>query len=375
MEELLSETACQSTGCFLDSYSPARRRCRVLMLCFYIYVAGFDSISDLVAWGAFLKNGFGHPLLPIPPLWSIMWGTFAITGLLLALASSSHEVMKIFHLKGNFCLSHAELMPLVGLLLEDIPMLVLTFLYGLSQYTCSTRSITESNDALVPILISSIATALATFWRLILTLLKLRERDREGVSPHHHTKDSLNIQSTPRRHSCCLKHFLLCCYKTSLLLFGAAVFLLSLIVVGVVTYLMVQRNPYLIHRPHDPLMILSSYPSQSALTNVSTVVENGRMEVLYGNHCHILFQYMSSKHKIVYNFADIGSGNGSHCNTGKKATACLDKCTNLFYGSYKTSDGEHVEKFHEMCLASYVILPHISTRPEWKRDMEISCVT
>lgn len=347
------------------------------MLCFYIYVAGFDSVSDLVAWGAFLKSGFGHPLLPIPPLWSVLWGTFAITGLLLALASSSHEVMKIFHLKRNFCLSHAELMPLVGILLEDIPMLVLAFLYGLSQYTCSTRAITESYDALVPILISSIATALATFWRLILTLLKLREKGNmnNDTSPRHHTKGSLNIQHTPRRLAYSLKNFFMCCYKMGLCLFGAAVFLLSLIVVGVVTYLMVQKNPYLIHRPQDPLMILSSYPSQSILTNVSAVMEKERVGVLHGNHCHILFQYMSISHKIVYNFADIDSGNGSHCDVGERATACLDKCTNLFYGSYKTLEGGQVEKFHDLCLASYVILPHISTRPEWNRDIVVGCVT
>ena len=175
MEELLSGAVVQSSELLFDSYSPSRTKCRVILLVIYIYIAGFDSISDLIAWGSFLKVGFDHPLLPTPMLWSITWGVFAVAGLILALLSTSHEVIKMFHFKGSFCKSHVELMPLVGLLLEDVPMLVLTSLYGLSQYTCSTRDIIESSDALVPILISSIGTALATFWRLILTLVTFKK--------------------------------------------------------------------------------------------------------------------------------------------------------------------------------------------------------
>ena len=121
MEELLSDAVIQSSEFILDSYAPSRTKCRVVLLIIYIYIAGFDSISDLIAWGSFLKVGFAHPLLPTPLLWSMVWGLFALAGLALAMMSTSHEIMKLFHLKGSFCRTHVELMPVAGLLLEDVP--------------------------------------------------------------------------------------------------------------------------------------------------------------------------------------------------------------------------------------------------------------
>ena len=386
MEDLLSDTFCKSTGCFVDTYSPARVRWRVLLLCTYIYVAGFDSVSDLVAWGAFLKQGFGHPLLPVPALWSAAWGLFAITGLALALVSTMHEVVRLFELKGgighkNFCQSHAELMPLLGLLLEDVPMLVLALLYGLSQYTCSAHSVANSKDVLVPVLISSIATLLATLWRLILTLVKLRERTGDttctSTNPSSDSKDMANDPCCKSISRCTsklsfLRQLVTCCYKTFLLVFGSAVFLLSLLVMSIVVYLMVRQDLHVIHRPHDPLMIFTVSPTHSII-NVSMVTENERVSTLHGDYCLITFQYMPTKHKIVYNFADINSHNGSACAEGRKATSCLGRCTNLFYGSYEKTETGRVEKFHEVCLAAHVIVPHVTTTPEWDEDMRTEC--
>ena len=214
MEELFSEAVVQSSEFFLDTYSPSRTKCRVILLIVYIFIAGFDSISDLIAWGSFLKVGFGHPLLPTPVLWSVMWGLFAVAGLLVAMVSTCHEVMKMFHLKGSFCKSHVELMPLVGLLLEDVPMLVLVFLYGLSQYTCSSPAITESSDALVPILISSIATALATSWRLILTVMRFKKNNSRKVDGTS-TIIQKNVYTHHIKRACRLKCLIRCCYKLS----------------------------------------------------------------------------------------------------------------------------------------------------------------
>ena len=388
MAELLSEAVFKSGEFLLDSYSPTRTNCRVILLCIYIYIAGFDSVSDLVAWGSFLKVGFGHPLLPIPPLWSAVWGLFAVSGLLLAMVSTSHEVMSIFHLKGSFCKSHAEMMPLVGLLFEDIPMLVLALLYGLSQYTCSGRTITESSDALVPILISSIATALATFWRLILTLLKLRknkDETRGGNGTETETATDTgggnnSIQNgtqslvVPGKQLCSLRCLFRCCYKTAIFIFGATVCLFSIMVVVIVTYLMRRENHYLIHRPRDPLLIFTSRPSTRVLVNASTVIDNGSASVLYDNHCLVLFQYQPSQHRVVYNFAEVGTGNNSQCDIGRVAVGCRGQFSNLFYGSYKFSgaNGE-VERLHEVCLAVHVILPHITSRPVWDPGLVVRC--
>ena len=294
--------------------------------------------------------GFGHPLLPIPPLWSAVWGLFAVSGLLLAMVSTSHEVMSIFHLKGSFCKSHAEMMPMVGLLFEDIPMLVLALLYGLSQYTCSGRAITESSDALVPILISSIATALATFWRLILTLLKLRKNKDETRGGNETETETATETATetgggndsiqnwtqslvaPGKQLCSVRCLIRCCYKTAMFIFGATVCLLSIMVVVIVTYLMLRENPYLIHRPRDPLLIFTSRPSTRALVNASTVIDNGSVSILYDSHCLVLFQYQPNQHRVVYNFAEVGTGNNSQCDTGRVAVGCRAQFSTCFTG-------------------------------------------
>ena len=358
MEELLSDVVVQSSEFILDSYAPSRTKCRVILLLIYIYIAGFDSISDLVAWGSFLKIGFAHPLLPTPLLWSVVWGLFALTGLGLAMMSTSHEIMKLFHLKGSFCQTHVELMPVAGLLLEDVPMLVLVSLYGLSQYTCSTGSIIASSDTLVPILISSIGTALATFWRLMLTLLRFREMrgkkksggrhlagitnnqdnssncDNKRVSPSFefemlarnvtrsgcggsnvketHTQRHPNPQCSGRHNRFnSMKLWVQNCYKGFIFLFGLAICLLSILVVVGVSYLMVEQNPLFVHRPHDPLMIFApSAPCPHPLANISDVIDNNnRVTLIYENRCLLVFQYKAEQHVIVYNFGDVNTTN------------------------------------------------------------------
>ena len=378
MEELFSEAVVQSSEFFLDTYSPSRTKCRVILLIVYIFIAGFDSISDLIAWGSFLKVGFGHPLLPTPVLWSVMWGLFAVAGLLVAMVSTCHEVMKMFHLKGSFCKSRVELIPLVGLLLEDVPMLVLAFLYGLSQYTCSSPAITESSDALVPILISSIATALATSWRLILTLMKFKKNNSRKVDGTSAIIQK-NVYTHRIKRVCRLKCLIRCCYKTFLFLLSLAICILSVLVVVAVTYLMVQKNPYFIHRPHDPLMVFTPYPTPQALANVSTLIDSKRMSILHENHCLLVLQYRASQHKVVYNFADTGreNDNSSQCNVGVSAIQCQKQLSDLFYGSYRNISGTtsgDTEIFHETCLAVFVVLPRVAAKPEWDTGLDVKCV-
>ena len=348
MEELLSDAVIQSSEFILDSYALSRTKCRVvLLIIIYIYIARFDSISDLIAWGSFLKVGFAHPLLPTPLLWSMVWGLFALAGLALAMMSTSHEIMKLFHLKGSFCRTHVELMPVAGLLLEDVPMLVLASLYGLSQYTCSTKSIIASSDALVPILISSIGTALATFWRLMLTLLRFRDQggkmdgeratrisancrninSNSSYADKHKgsstletqtqkvTESSSNVEGTHKQrhtntrcqrshctHRCSLRQLLQICYKIFISLFGLAICILSILVVAGVTYLMVEQNPLFVHRRRDPLVIFApsdSSPLPHPLANISYVIDNDRVTLTYENRCLLVFQYKATQHKVV----------------------------------------------------------------------------
>ena len=436
MEELLSDTVVQSSEFILDSYAPSRTKCRVILLLIYIYIAGFDSISDLVAWGSFLKIGFGHPLLPTPLLWSFVWGLFALAGLALAMMSTSHEIMRLFHLKGSFCRSHVKLIPVAGLLLEDVPMLVMASLYGLSQYTCSTGSIMASSNALVPILISSVGTALATFWRLMLTLLhfrgqgqkKIRRRettrlvnspvfnrdlsnsDKTGSSltpgvsdmttraPNGENRTSTKAvgtlaveMRTPKgRHSntncsglstsrCSLKWWLQNCYKVLIFLFGLALCVLSILVVVGVIYLMVEQNPLLVHQPSDPLMIFTSSnsaPWPHPLVNISNVIDNYRVTLMYESRCQLVFKYQAKQHRIVYNFADMNvieesteakrsSSEREKHNEREKGEWCEERLSNLFYGSYRDREngGSDVEVFHELCLAVHLVLPPVTAEP------------
>ena len=436
MEELLSDTVVQSSEFILDSYAPSRTKCRVILLLIYIYIAGFDSISDLIAWGSFLKIGFGHPLLPTPLLWSFVWGLFALTGLVLAMMSTSHEIMRLFHLKESFCRSHVELILVAGLLLEDVPMLVMASLYGLSQYTCSTGSIMASSDALVPILISSVGTALATFWRLMLTLLHFRSQGQKKISRRGtrkfvnspvHNRDlsngdktgssltpgisdmttkapngenrtltkavgTLAVEMTPKgRHSstnwsglstsrCSLKWWLQNCYKVFIFLFGLAICVLSILVVVGVIYLMVEQNPLLVHQPRDPLMIFTSSnsaPWPHPLVNVSNVIDNDRVTLMYESRCQLVFKYQAKQHRIVYNFADINvsgesieakrsSSEREKNNEKEKGEWCEERLSDLFYGSYRDREsggGGDVEVFHELCLAVHLVLPPVTAEP------------
>ena len=417
MEELLSDAVLQSSEFLLDSYAPSRTKCRVILLLIYIYIAGFDSISDLIAWGSFLQVGFGHPLLPTPLLWSAVWGLFSVAGLALALMSTSHEVMKLFHPKGSFCQSHVELMPLAGLLLEDLPMLVMASLYGLSQYTCSTGSIIASSDALVPILISSVGTALATFWRLMLTVLRLREQrerrrgrsdatnppktQKNVINSSNHSKieektgkvstseignvsrsgcsdggNVVNIDSAPS--GCGLGCWLHTFYKSFIFLFGLAICLLSVLVVTAVSYLMVQQNPPFVHRPRDPLLIFapsSSTPWPHPLANLSTVIDNDRVTLAYEERCLLVLQYRAEQHRIAYNFAAgvEGSGGWGERDWGERGVWCKERLSDLFYGSYRDREAPpgHVERFHRVCLAVRVVLPHITARPVWDPALEV----
>ena len=343
--------------------------------------------------------------------------------------STSHEVMKLFHLKGSFCRTHVELMPVAGLLLEDVPMLVLASLYGLSQYTCSTGSIIASSDALVPILISSIGTALATFWRLMLTLLRFRDQggkiggerttpisancrninSNSSYADKHKgsstletptrrvTGSSSNVEGTHKqehtntqcqrsdctRSRCSLMRWLQTCYKIFIFLFGLAICILSILVVVGVTYLMVEQNPLFVHRPRDPLVIFSpsdSSPSPHPLANISDVIDNDRVALTYENRCLLVFQYKATQHKIVYNFADIntseehikakGTSGNVEGRMGEMGTWCEERLSDLFYGSYR--DGESgVEVFHELCIAVHVVLPQVTAKPVRDSGLEI----
>ena len=207
----------------LSEFSPSWVFLQILLFLFSTGLSVFNTITDWKVVLNFERVGFNNPLVPRSIHWLRAWYIFASLGTLLAVISIFHEGVDILHMvyhsyKKHCCkqrvkvsikLENCELeeklleeddededevindpckfcyklgwnvttrnetLGAIILWFQDVPMLTLAILYGLSQSSCKVPDTRDVTPILLDVGISAVAATLASFWRLLFSFVRL----------------------------------------------------------------------------------------------------------------------------------------------------------------------------------------------------------
>ena len=186
-------------GCVAAFYKRDSKKCflvRFALLCINLALSVFDCYTDFKVWRTLTNEGFQHPLLEFPPGWATAWLVFTVLGTITAFLVALNEVSLLWdYYKKDACRSctgagfnfvtRSEALTLINIIVEDLPLLVLTILYGATRYSCNhpTPSDGHKSSILIAVLLSSLASLADVGWTFLRGQFRImvrcyRDRDR-----------------------------------------------------------------------------------------------------------------------------------------------------------------------------------------------------
>lgn len=385
-------------------FSPQYVMWRIILFFICFCITAFDCYSDWHVWISVRETGYNHPLLKIPTQWTTSWFVFSTFGTVTALLYILNELSGVVFLyckytsfsgnpkKADICrpctargcnfITRAEVLALVNITSEDLPLLVLSLIFAAAQVSCSHPTPEDNSAILKLVFISSLASLLDVGFGSLRYLFRLSQRacnDRKKtICCSKEVRRSVREnQLYPKQHQ--MKWCLIFHSAALALIYGLT------ICVSVTAIAMTQHKDVLTGSlfvdPSQKLGIYRSYPHDQLLINVSTVIdhENGACLTeefaLSTNQtliCDLAFIHKSEEGQIHFNYAQSNySKNATMHNPDSSEPT--DKCAvfyrRIFLGHL--SNGR-VKRFDEVCLG-VLILPDSNALLQREKNISTHC--
>lgn len=325
----------------------------------------FDCYTDFKVWMTLRDKGFEHPFLQLPPSWVTAWLVFAVLGTITAFFIVLNEISLLLdqcNLDLCCCLctvfgcnfvTRSEALTLINIIVEDLPLLILTILLAASRYSCNDPVPSDTSSILKAVLLSSVASAGFVGWTFLRGMFRILIRCCRQRNHFHHSEKDEKLDANelyPREHNmglCMAIHTILT------LLFHVLTLILSF---GTIVLAIVLLNHGRVGNldPSKELNVYLKYPNDQVhdLTTTSAIIQTGSEEFCYNItsvQCTLLLKYDSEDHQLEFNLAPISK------NKHESESGCADylKDNDVFLGHDTGSEG--VKKFKETCLASLLI--------------------
>lgn len=313
-----------------DDYGDKEPRPTSLLI-LTIVVGIFDTITDWIAW-----TSLRYSLLKVPDALQYVWLGSTIAGTVLLVIVSTKDV--IYYLNrysvSSWVQNHgwiqncgwilSEFLLFLNLILEDLPILVMTYIYVIIQTICQQFDQTLDADnfykGYLGLFSSALLTCLAIASRTFTCFRMCFTRGCcQCCCPHLSKKVKLCLQKT------CLKCYLTVFFCLYLLFFGiflAAPFFAFFIQLGILGNNTVDWNI-----AHSDL-VASGNNRGMMLSDTETLVKNGSLFVTEAFHrnstmtTYCLAYFELQPLRIAFNVAHINPYNSTSCVCNADSTPC-----------------------------------------------------
>lgn len=379
---LLAFSKVTGFGCATRVYSSHCLVWRILLLFVNLSLSTFDCYSDWHVWVTIREIGFNHPLLQIPTHWTRAWLVFISVGTATAglyVLNELSGVLLFYHQyrnpdrdadKADLCrpciargcnyITRAEVIALVNITLEDLPLLVLSLVFAAVKYSCN-HPTPEDNSAISSLVfVSSLASFLDVGWSLLRFIFRMGLR---ACSHHIKTKVTKSRKWRSTTHQLYPKHrkmkLCLTCHSITLMLVYGLTIGISVTAIALTQHRGALTGMFLVDSSQE-LSIYRSYPQEQLLINVSTIMDNENGVCLKeaftlpdnSNQtltCDLVFLHSQGEGKIFFNY-DVNTTNST--NSHDSTHNCATYYEGMFLGHYTT---EGVRRFDETCLGVLIL--------------------
>ena len=407
---------------------------RVILFCLTLALRAFDCYTHWRVWLTIRDSGLEHPLLSIPTQWTKAWFAFTCIGTTSAGLYIVNEISGVIAFYREYrkkrvtdlCVpcsavgfnyvTRVEILSLVNISLEDLPLLTLSLVFAAAQYSCNSPTPSDNRSLLNAVFYSSLASLLQVVWcltRFLFHLLvracnrcKMRSKPsrsssrsgsknekepEEGEEMKRKMKEKeLELEETDSKVRRRQLYPTKCCRMKCCVVFHSVALLVVCgltICISVTAITLTKHEGVLSETFFDPdqqLSIYQTHPQQRLLLNVSNVIDSKNAgvclrEVFHlptnGSNdttlCDIIFRYKNGR--IHFNYIEVIAENGSNSSTimQESMERCSEYYTGLFLG-HITEDG--VKRFEDSCVGT-LVLPNNNALLERKEYLPVDCDT
>ena len=342
-------------GCFQE---PLCRRFRMLLLILNISLSVFDTVTDWYVWVTVKNEGLDHPLLKLTDVWVWLWFLFTLLGTLTAVIVVINEIslmMSLLCFKGeadnilcNVCticgfnyVTMSELLALINLCVEDLPLQVMSLLIDGIGYTCHHPMLTDSDRSkiVIAVFVSSLASILDVGWclvrlstRLFIVYCSVKARNR--ATSLSYTEDNFLYANDLDGGKCLYVSFFMIPHFIGGLIFNVLTFLLSL--GAFVVSVSILNNSGLIPNYNRELGVYNNFADPKWLSDVSNI-SNAGMNISLDEvpGCTLNIYYDRDEKELDYKLLVYGTSQAQD----NKYTYCRKLYNDLFLG-HNTTSGE-----------------------------------
>ena len=423
LNELLVTVAYINTtglGCAARVHTPYCLMCRIILFLLSVCLRSLDNFYHWKVWLTIQESGLDHPLLRIPDAWTKAWFVFTCIGTALAILYIANELSGVISFYRQYkekitdditCLpcnagglnyiTRTEILTLISVTLEDLPLLTLSLLFAAAQYSCNQPTPRENLSVLNAVFITSLSSLLHVGWSLLRFLLHLflracsnycRARTKSPATADKTTEDlkvkmkekELEIELESERRTspnhlypekCCKMKWCIVCHSLTLAIVCGLTITLSLTAIGLTQHQDTLTNSFPLD-PSQQLSVYRSFPEEQPIANVSTIIDSS-MGICINEKftdeknntisCDVVLSYSESDGLIYFDYAD------SNHNTSGTANTTVEKCAvyyeGMFLGHYAEAG---VRRFHETCL-SVLILPDNDELLQEQETLIVNC--
>ena len=324
-------------------------------------------------------KGFEHPFLQLPPSWATAWLVFTVLGTITAFFVVLNEISLLLdYCNSDPCcctcgcnfVTRSEASTLINIIVEDLPLLILTILLAASRYSCNHPTPSDTSSILKAVLFSLLASAGFVGWTFLRGMFRILVRCcRERNHSHHSEKLDAN-ELYPRESSvgpCMVIHTIL------MPLLHLVMLTLSIGTIVIVLILLNHGKVGINSDPSKELNVYFEYSNdQVDHLTTSAILQRGDEGFCYNVtsiepvKCTLLLKYASDDRQLEFNFAPISGS------TQESESDCASylKDIDIFLGHDTATEG--VKRFENTCLAAWLI-PENKKTVQRNPDLDISC--
>ena len=447
-ELLLPLCYLKTTGlaCVVREHNSKCLSLRVILFCLTAGLAIFDGYTHWKVWLTIRESGLSHPLIRIPSQWTEAWLVFTCIGTGSACLYITNELSGVVAFYREYsgktradpCLpckavglnfiTRSEILTLLNISLEDLPLLVLSLMFAAAQYSCNHPTPSENLSILNFVFISSLASLLHVGWCVIRFLFYLvlrayaqrcaRAKSNNNTRQPTTTTKELVAESEGMRRKmkekevelaelenvdskfqtrqlyalkCCKMKCCVVCHTVILMVVCSLT-----IVISTTAIVLAKDQDFLTETffldPSKQLGIYRTYPQEQILVNASTIINSKGIGVClqekFTNQptdestvsCSVVFVYNANEGQIHYNYDGGNEHNAYNCSgtldicgtMPTSAEICEEFYKELFLGHHIEEGG--VRRFKDTCLG-VLILPDNGALLQRQETLPVNCTT
>lgn len=428
-------------SCAIRQHNSKCLSLKSILFCLTFGLSVFDGYTHWKVWLTIRDSGLSHPLLRVPSQWTKAWLVFTCIG------TGSASLYIINELSGlvafyreysakrradpclpckavgfNF-ITRSEILTLLNISLEDLPLLVLSLLFAAAQYSCNHPTPSENLSILNVVFISSLASLLHAGWCMIRFLFylvlracsqrcgRVKSKNKQPTATMKEGEEATDCEETRKKMKekelelerestkfqkrqlyapkCCKMKCCIICHTVALMVVCSLTIVISTAAIALAKNHNVLTENFFLD-PSKRLSVYRAYPQEEIIVNVSTIISSKSIGVCLKENfnpqheltndsnntvpCDIVFVYSLEEGQVHFNYKRRLEHNVSNSSTAllDSGDACSGYYEGLFLGHYSIKDG--VRRFDETCLG-VLILPENGALLRRQEDLPINCDT